>query len=345
MPHSRLPIRPRRKPPLRVRDILAWADDFYDRFGRWPHMYDGLIRNTADQTWAAVDNALRVGLRGLPSGSSLAKLLLARRGRRHWHLPSNLTVSRILAWADAHLRRTGDWPTGHTPGQIPVAPKGTSWVAVELALSRGKRGLPGGVTLAQLLEAHRGVRNRLGVPNLTVRTMLAWADDHNRRTGRWPNRTSGSIVVAPGETWAAVDSALFKGTRGLRGGDSLARFLARHRGVRNRSDLPLLSAGQILTWAEAHFQRTGRWPRVKSGSIVDAPGETWAAVDQALRVGQRGLPGGSSLYQLTRRVTSAGRNRTCEVSSGRSTAATAPLCFDAKEVRELFRNRRESLEQ
>jgi hypothetical protein len=43
-------------------------------------MYDGLICGTADQT--AVDQALRVGTRGPPGGSSPAKLLLARRGRR-----------------------------------------------------------------------------------------------------------------------------------------------------------------------------------------------------------------------------------------------------------------------
>jgi hypothetical protein len=93
MPRSRLRICPRRKPPLRVRDILAGADEFRDHHGRWPHMYDGLIRGTADQTWAAVDQSLRAGTRGLPSDSSLAKFLLARRGRRHWHLPQGLPVA------------------------------------------------------------------------------------------------------------------------------------------------------------------------------------------------------------------------------------------------------------
>src|SRR6266404_4289177 len=32
--------------------------------------------------------------------------------------------------------------------------------------------------------------------------------------------------------------------------------------------------------------------------IVDAPGETWRAVDKALRHGNRGLPGGSSLFKV-----------------------------------------------
>jgi len=169
---------------------------------------------------------------------------------------------------------------------------------VELALSRGKQGLRGGTTLVQLLAARRGVRNRLALSDLTEQRILAWAEVHQRHTGRWPHYTSGSIAAAPGETWAAVDSALFKGIRGLPGGDSLARFLARHRGVRNRAALLPLSVREIWAWAQAYHRRTGKWPRVKSKLIVEAPGETWAAVDQALRVGQRGLPGGSSLYRL-----------------------------------------------
>ncbi len=54
----------------------------------------------------------------------------------------------------------------------------------------------------------------------------------------------------------------------------------------------------ILQWADAHFVRTGRWPRVGDGAIILAPGETWAKVSDALTYGLRGLPGGSSLAQL-----------------------------------------------
>lgn len=35
------------------------------------------------ETWANVDNALRNGLRGLPNGSSLARLLAEKKGVRH----------------------------------------------------------------------------------------------------------------------------------------------------------------------------------------------------------------------------------------------------------------------
>jgi hypothetical protein len=101
-------------------------------------------------------------------------------------------------------------------------------------------------------------------------------------------------------TWCGVEQALRKGNRGLRPGPSLARLLEEHRGVLNRSGLPPLSVEQILNWADAHRERTGRWPTHTCGVIPEAPGETWAAVHAALRKGPRGLTGGSSLYRVLR---------------------------------------------
>ena len=65
-----------------------------------------------------------------------------------------------------------------------------------------------------------------------------------------------------------------------------------------RPDILPLSYLQILAWADAHFEQTGRWPAVKSGPIAQASGETCAAIDAALRMGSRGLRGGSSLGRL-----------------------------------------------
>jgi len=58
---------------------------------------------------------------------------------------------------------------------------------------------------------------------------------------------------------------------------------------------------QICAWAEAFARRTlGSWPTANSGPVVEAPGETWKALDMALRQGHRGLPAGSSLAYLIR---------------------------------------------
>jgi hypothetical protein len=141
---------------------------------------------------------------------------------------------------------------------------------------------------------------------LTVEKILAWAEAYRRQTGRRPNGHSGVIPDTDGETWAAIDTALVHGFRGLRAGLSLAELLDRHWGERPRSDKPPLSIAQILAWAEAHYHRTGQWPMAASGVVEDAPVEipkplTWRKIDNALREGFRGLPGEDSLSHLLRR--------------------------------------------
>lgn len=108
-----LKFRPATRADLTTDLILGWADDFKARTGRWPTRKDGRIGLTPN-TWSAVDAALKNGFRGLNRGSSLAKLLLARRGRRHKKYLPHLTAATILDWADGHHARTDEWPDQHT---------------------------------------------------------------------------------------------------------------------------------------------------------------------------------------------------------------------------------------
>ena len=137
-----------------------------------------------------------------------------------------LNVLDILRWADRHRRRIGRWPNASS-GPVAGAP-GQSWHAINRALARGSRGLAGGSSLARLLAAHRGKRNKAQAPRLREEQLLLWADRHYRRTGRWPSPASGPVAEAPAENWKALASALWAGNRGLHGGDTLCRFLRRH---------------------------------------------------------------------------------------------------------------------
>ncbi len=173
------------------------------------------------------------------------------------------------------------------------------------------------------------MRNASDLPPLTIAQILAWADSHHARTGTWPSgkKVSGRVLENRNETWIGINRALQGGGRGLDGGLTLAKLLARERkwsgvngalgkgalgvrGLRGRLTLPQLLARyrgvhnrlsqrltvrRILAWADAHFEQTGHWPEGKSGSIIHAPGETWSAVDHALKRGDRGLPGGATL--------------------------------------------------
>jgi hypothetical protein len=103
----------------------------------------------------------------------------------------------------------------------------------------------------------------------------------------------GLVRANLNESWRRIDRALRDGDRGLPGGDSLSRLLARERGARNHKALPPLREEEILAWAKEHKARTGTWPNLHSGPISTAPGETWGAVETALRESCRGLPGGA----------------------------------------------------
>ena len=285
-----------RKPDLTIEKILGWADEHKKRTGKWPNQKFGVVSDVVNETWVAIHTALRIGLRGLPGGSSLARLLEKERDVRNIHNLPDLTIDQILKYVDEHKKRTGKWPVVKS-GQLYNVPE-ENWVSINGYLTQGQRGLAGGSSLAKLLEEKRGVVNEKNLPDLKITQILQWADEHRTRTGKWPVEDSGPVHNVAGEKWGNISNSLFRGRRGLPGGSSLAKLLAEKRGVRNEKNLPVLTEDQILQWADEHHKRTGKWPNKESGPVRDSLGEKWMNISAALFQGQRGLPGGSSLAQL-----------------------------------------------
>jgi len=209
----------------------------------------------------------------------------------------DLTVEQILAWADAHHEATGKWP-GTKSGPAHEAPFHVTWLTIDENLKTGRRGLPGGQSLRLVLAEHRGVPLVVRSETLSIAQILAWADAHHAAHGRWPSAHSGPIADAPTQTWMAIQTALSKGLRGLSGGTTLSRLLEQHRGVPPPGRRKLLSIEQILAWADAHQAVRGRWPNSETGPVDGLPGETWSRIDGSLRLGARGLPGGTTLVRL-----------------------------------------------
>ena len=281
-----------RRRPLEIKEILRWARSYREWTGKWPTVRSGPVGGIQWETWVGIEIALRQGARGLPGGSSLARLLAENFGARNTRDLPTLSVEQILQWADAHHERTGSWPKRDS-GIIPDS-NGETWQGVSSALTRGIRGLPGGLSLAKVLAEHRGVRNHKALPRFMEEKIVAWADAHRARTGCWPAITSGPIAEAPGETWDAVDSALKRGRRGLPGGSSLSLLLAENREAPSIWTQPKLTISQIVAWADAFHARTGDWPGWESGPIPEAPSETWNAVlsgpsTRIARIAQRSL--------------------------------------------------------
>src|SRR5207249_2117482 len=129
--------------------------------------------------------------------------------------------------------------------------------------------------------------------------IVRWADIHHKTTGYWPRKgTAGKIPNAEGEKWRNVDAALKQGLRGLPGGSSLAKLLSEKRAVPHIGFPSDVTVKQLLKWADLHREKTGKWPTRTSGGVHGAVDETWSALDASLKLGSRGLPGGSSLAVL-----------------------------------------------
>lgn len=201
--------------PLTIDQVLAWAEAHRERTGYWPNWKSGRVYLAPFETWRGLNKALREGLRGLPGGSSLAKLLPKRGEKLDHRFHPRLTIEGILAWADAHRKRTGQWPTVAS-GPVYESPSQT-WNALNTNLKMGYRGLPGGISLAQLLVERRGARSPCSLPALTIPQILTWADVFHKRTGKWPGVRSG-IVEGSGENWKGIENVLRDGGRGLSGG-------------------------------------------------------------------------------------------------------------------------------
>jgi hypothetical protein len=206
-----------------VEEVLRWADLHHQEHGVWPNADSGPVDRVPGFTWAKVDALLNQGRRGLPGGSSLARLLAQERWGSPPTLSAALSVERILDWADAHHADCGKWPTAKS-GPVAAAP-GEWWNVIDVALKKGYRGLEGGSSLSLLLAANRSGPAR----PLSLELILSWAAAYRAANGRWPSAGSGVIATAPDETWSKVNSALWKGCRGLPAGMSLAKLFADRR--------------------------------------------------------------------------------------------------------------------
>jgi hypothetical protein len=69
---------------------------------------------------------------------------------RHPLKPGPLGEEQIVRWADRHRQRTGSWPN-YTSGAIADA-LGETWAGIDSGLRYGRPELPGGSSLAKLLE-------------------------------------------------------------------------------------------------------------------------------------------------------------------------------------------------
>jgi hypothetical protein len=223
---------------LSVRQILEWADLFHESTGTWPTQLSGRVATNSQppESWRAIHQALTDGLRGLPGNGSLARLICEHRGFAGTRaivrptLPPQLTVERILEYADQFHASTGSWP-GRQSGTIVKEGRPVErWSALDKALLNGSRGLPGGSSLTKILYEHRAVQSVWLIGEVTEEQVLDYADSWKAAHGRWPGQKDGPVNEGSSITWRAISKWLCYGKHGLPGGSTIGRLIQEHRG-------------------------------------------------------------------------------------------------------------------
>jgi hypothetical protein len=102
----------------------------------------------------------------------------------------DLTPAQIFRCADAHFRRTGEWP--RRSGAVHGDARGEIWSAVHAALEHGCRGSLGGTTLARLLKAHGRGNGRINA---------TWTAEEDALVGSMPD---AELAKRLGRTFEAV---------------------------------------------------------------------------------------------------------------------------------------------
>lgn len=287
-------------PELTEEMIVGWVNEWHDREHKWPDAASGEIPGSGGETWSAINRALRSGCRNIVGGSSLSKFIGKHFNIRNSGNAPNLSIDMIKRWISEWYSRNGEYPTCNS-GEIPGS-GGEKWKHVSVYLNSGRRGLPGGSSIGRLVAEHFGERNSTNTPPLSVEVIKKWVSEWHETKGKWPTAASGKIPGSGGENWRNIDSILRNGGRDMPGGSSVGRFVSEHFGVRNLSNLPPLTSGQVIQWIKEWRKRNSEWPRPNSGEIPNSGGETWGSVNEALRNRRgkgRGLPpGGSSLTKF-----------------------------------------------
>jgi superfamily II DNA or RNA helicase len=267
--------------------IIEAMKAFFADHGRWPNVKSGDASRYFGfhTTWMAVNDALKQGYRGLPGGSSLKQLRIeAGLGV--------LSEAMIIKAQKAFFADHGRWPNEKSGGASRYFGFQIKWKAVYKALTNGSRGLPGGSSLKKLrIEAGLETEAVLLSKAMIIEAQKAFFADH----GRYPGQKDGdgSRYFGFQIKWPAVEQALKQGCRGLAGGSSLKK-------LRIEAGLGVLSKAMIIEAQKAFFADHGRYPGQKDGDGSRYFGFqiTWTAINAALSVGLRGLPGGSSLVKL-----------------------------------------------
>lgn len=214
---------------------------------------------------------------------------------------SPLPLNLVLDWARKFNEKYGRKPR-KKDGIVEFAKgeyQGITWNAINTASIRGHRGLPKGLSLADLMKMEFGIKNPKNTPTLTEAEIKELIKRFIELHGRKPQATDGQVESIEDITWENIDRRLRDGQCGLPGGSSLSMFIEQHFGIRDQVNVPEIPLTLIHNWVQSHLDKYKSKPIAKSGKVDFARGAyqniSWHSVNQALKAGKCGLPVGTTL--------------------------------------------------
>jgi hypothetical protein len=142
--------------------ILNWCDEYFSAHGKYPGQGSEALESMDSETFNNINAALTSGHRGLPGGSSLAKLLRKNRNYQDNYSRPKLTLPKIIDMMVDHYQTFAKWPVS-TDKEV-VGHASEKWSAINAALHIGSRGLrTSGNSLAKLRPRAIRRAKRLGL--------------------------------------------------------------------------------------------------------------------------------------------------------------------------------------
>ena len=280
-------------PLIPLDEILNYADLWYEEHGEWPKKSSGLVGDGTELTWNDINNQCS----RKEYNSSLANLLLEKRGVRHHLAQKKLSIELIISWAKHHFQETRSWPTFKS-GDV-LADPSENWGAIRSNLVNGSRGLPSGLSIEKVLFSELGIVGVRSGKKLTEELIVKLAKAHFKLTKAYPNENS-TWVLDGSDSWAAISAALRDGHRGLEGGKSLAKLLHQaglkfnfakrfypNVGFKSNSTERIYPTLVEIKKAAVEFRKNNneKLPNRKSGNFPKYWELTWGAIDGAIKRG------------------------------------------------------------
>jgi len=140
---------------------------------------------------------------------------------------------------------------------------------------------------------------------------MRWVKLFHEKEHKWPSTRdkvvwekdgAGQWNVVPNMSWLMIHQGLYTARYGLGSQKKMTLTQFRHlHGLHSN-----LSEEKIIGWMKLHYEKEGDWPHQTSprvwdrnaGEWTEVKGETWQAINLALRAAGRGLLKKSSLAQL-----------------------------------------------